>query len=234
MPTFPVSRPSTQHRTRMAAAAAVTGVLIAGALTNAASARADSGQDWGAASQFISQINGARAANHRPRLAISSTLSSVAAGWVSSMARSNRLAHNPRLASSVRGWKYLGENVGVGDSVPQLESAFWDSAGHRANMLDRDFTQVGVAVVSTDRRVWVAEEFMRPIGTPASRPAASSARAASPSRPAVRPAAPASQRPTALQLAQVRLLVRLFAARHDSKAPNLDARTAQERTHLLR
>jgi uncharacterized protein YkwD len=222
--------------TRLLAAAGLTGLLVAGSLTSGASAQAAGGQDWGAASQFIGQINGARAANHRPRLTISSTLTSVAAGWAASMARSNRLAHNPRLASSVHGWKYLGENVGVGDSVSQLEAAFWDSAGHRANMLDTDFTQVGVAVVSTGGRLWVAEEFMRPSGSSASSHGTSSshvASRASASGSSGRKGRAETLRPTALEMAQSRLLQRIFAARHDSKTPNLDVQAVQDRTELI-
>jgi hypothetical protein len=223
--TFPIKR--------LVAAAGLGGLLVAGSLTSGATAQAASGQDWGAASQFISQINGARAANHRPRLAVSSTLTSVAAGWAASMARSNRLAHNPRLASSVHGWTYLGENVGVGDSVSQLESAFWDSAGHRANMLDTDFTRVGVAAVSTGGRLWVVEEFMRPNGSVASSRPTRSSHQAGASGPSGRAGRPAAHRPTALELARSRLLQRIFAARHDSKTPSLDVRAVHNRTTLL-
>ena len=74
-----------------------------------------------------------------------------------------QLAHNPKLASSVSNWRYLGENVGVGYSVSSLEAAFYASPHHRANMLDRDFTQIGVAVVVVNGKMWVAEEFRRPM-----------------------------------------------------------------------
>jgi hypothetical protein len=84
------------------------------------------------------------------------------------MARTNILAHNPHLATSVTGWKYLGENVGVGYSVSSLESAFWASAPHRDNMLDPDYTQVGLAVVDIGGKLWVAEEFSRPLPTSSS------------------------------------------------------------------
>jgi uncharacterized protein YkwD len=37
------------------------------------------------------------------------------------------------------------------------------SAPHRANILDRDYTQVGVGAIVRDGRVWVAEVFRRPL-----------------------------------------------------------------------
>jgi hypothetical protein len=115
------------------------------------------------ASYFVNAINAQRAAHGRPRLAVSSEMTASAQRWASAMARSNTLAHNPRLASSVGNWKYLGENVGVGYSVSSLEAAFYASAHHRANMLDTDFTQIGVAVVVVKGKMWVAEEFRRPM-----------------------------------------------------------------------
>jgi uncharacterized protein YkwD len=148
------SRPS-RTLAMVAAAGIVTTGLVAGV---GAPAHAASGS----ASYFVNAINAQRAAHGRARLAVSSEMTSAAQRWASAMARSNTLAHNPRLASSVSNWRYLGENVGVGPSASSLESAFYASPGHRANMLDRDFTEVGVAVVVVNGKMWVAEEFRRP------------------------------------------------------------------------
>jgi uncharacterized protein YkwD len=150
------SRPS-RALAMVAAAGIVTTGLVAG--VGATPAHAASGS----ASYFVSAINAQRAAHGRPRLAVSSEMTSAAQRWASAMARSNTLAHNPRLASSVSNWRYLGENVGVGPTASSLESAFYASPGHRANMLDRDFTEIGVAVVVVKGKMWVAEEFRRPM-----------------------------------------------------------------------
>lgn len=144
----------------------LTGALSAGVVTapsaNAASASAESG--------FISRINASRAAAGRPAYAVSADLTAVARAWAASMARSNNLRHNPRLASQVRGWRYVGENVGVGGTVSSLHAAFMGSPGHRANVLDRDFRQVGVGVVMSGGRMWVAEVFRKPTGSAAAAP----------------------------------------------------------------
>jgi uncharacterized protein YkwD len=170
---------------RVVSPLAVVG-LLAGAIvgTNeAASAQQTGEQQPSMAGQFIGQINSDRTANHRPRLTVSGPLMASAASWADAMARSNILAHNPHLATSVSGWKYLGENVGVGYSVASLESAFWASAPHRDNMLDPDYTQVGVAVVDVGGKLWVAEEFSRPLH--ATSTVSASARAAHPTQPTV-------------------------------------------------
>jgi uncharacterized protein YkwD len=152
----PVTRPS-----RTLAMVAAAGIVAAGLVAGVGATPAHAAS--GSASYFVNAINAQRAAHGRPRLAVSSEMTAAAQRWASTMARSNTLAHNPRLASSVSNWRYLGENVGVGPSASSLEAAFYASAHHRANMLDRDFTEIGVAVVVVNGKMWVAEEFRRPM-----------------------------------------------------------------------
>jgi hypothetical protein len=139
----------------------LAGSIVVGGALNAQAATAVQRPDW--AALFVAQINGDRAMYHHRTLTVSPALTVSAQRWAASMARSNVLEHNPRLASSVTGWRYLGENVGVGYRIGDLKHAFWQSSEHRANMLDTDYTQVGVAVVLINGKVWVAEEFARPL-----------------------------------------------------------------------
>lgn len=139
---------------------AVLGSLLTGLLTAAPAQAATSVTS--AEASFVSSINASRRASHRPQLRRSYTLTVVARRWAQSMARSNRLAHNPRVTSQVRGWHYLGENVGVGGSVPSLHSAFMHSAPHRANVVSSRYTYVGVGVAYAHGRMWVVEVFDRP------------------------------------------------------------------------
>jgi uncharacterized protein YkwD len=154
---------STKHALRLLGAIGLAGSILAGSAINAQAATAVQRPDW--AALFVTQINTDRAMYHHRTLTVTSALTTSAQRWAASMARSDTLAHNPRLATSVTGWKYLGENVGVGYGIGDLKHAFWQSAGHRANMLDTDFTQVGVAVVYVGSKVWVAEEFARPLSS---------------------------------------------------------------------
>lgn len=147
---------------RAVAVAGLTGSLI-GATTLTAVA-ASGNQEPGMAAQFVAKINSERAGAHRAALAYSSALTGAAQRWAATMASRNTLAHNPNLAGEVSGWHYLGENVGVGYSVSSLESAFWDSAEHRSNILDPHYTRIGVAVVNVGGKLWVAEEFEQPYG----------------------------------------------------------------------
>jgi uncharacterized protein YkwD len=143
-----------------AAAGVVATGLVAGVGATPAHAASSS------ASYFVSAINAQRSAHGRAKLVVSAEMTWAAQRWAAAMARSNRLYHNPRLASSVSNWRVLGENVGVGPSASSLEAAFYASPEHRANMLDREYTEIGVAVVVVNGRMWVAEEFRRPMSGP--------------------------------------------------------------------
>jgi hypothetical protein len=81
------------------------------------------------------------------------------------MASSQTLYHNPSLTSQVQNWQAVGENVGEGPTVSDIHNAFMQSPEHRANILDHDFTQVGVGV-SVDKNgiIWVTEDFRQPMG----------------------------------------------------------------------
>jgi peptidoglycan hydrolase-like protein with peptidoglycan-binding domain len=110
-----------------------------------------------------SKLNGARSAYGRPRLTVRSDLVSVARAQAARMASQDRLYHNPNLARDVRNYRWAGENVGYGPSVALVHSAFMNSPGHKANILDRDYTEVGVGAVWRNGRVWIAEVFRQPL-----------------------------------------------------------------------
>jgi uncharacterized protein YkwD len=153
---------STPGRQRLAAAlvafALVLAALVTGAATVAAPAGATSVED-----SFTSRMNQARVARGIPRLTTRSHLVAVAREWANTMAAQSKLYHNPELTSDVNNWRWVGENVGYGPDALTVHVAFMSSPGHRANILDRDYTEVGVGAVVVGSRVWVAEVFRRPM-----------------------------------------------------------------------
>jgi len=152
----------TAVRTRLGAGAGAA-LLVAALLTAVTTAVAPSaGADGGG---FVSSINSARASAGLPPLASRGDLASVAASWAQQMASSGELAHNPGLRGQVSGWRYVGENVGVGPTVGDVHAAFMGSSAHRANILDTDYTEVGVGTAEAGGRIWVAEVFRAPTGS---------------------------------------------------------------------
>ncbi|HET8616358.1 MAG TPA: CAP domain-containing protein [Actinomycetales bacterium] len=155
----PAARSTGRRRFTTLLATASAAVVALTGLAAAPSAQASSSSTE---QQFVSSINGARHSAGRPSLATSSDLTAVARAWAATMASSDTLQHNPRLTSQVRGWRFVGENVGMGGDVASLHQAFMASAPHKANILDRDYTQIGVGVASGHGRLWVVEVFRTP------------------------------------------------------------------------
>lgn len=148
---------------RRSAAALLTALalVLTALVTSAAVARpahATSAEDV-----FTAKLNQARAARGIPRLTTRASLVEVARDWARTMAGRSRLYHNPQLTSDVSNWRWVGENVGYGPDALTVHVAFMNSPAHKANILDRDYTEVGVGAVVVGGRVWVAEVFRRPM-----------------------------------------------------------------------
>src|SRR4051812_39935457 len=146
-------------RTRsLVALAAVFGTTL-GSLGNAGVASAAT------AGTYVAILNHERVSHGLAPLQVDAALTAVARHWVGRMAATGSLRHNPQLRAQIRNWIALGENVGDGADLHDLAAAFWQSAEHRANILDRDYTQVGVATANGDGRLWIAVVFRQPAHT---------------------------------------------------------------------
>jgi uncharacterized protein YkwD len=61
-------------------------------------------------------------------------------------------------------YSYAGENIAKGQTTPQSVMTSWmNSSGHRANILNANYTQIGVGVVknSSGSLIWT-QQFIRP------------------------------------------------------------------------
>ena len=62
-------------------------------------------------------------------------------------------------AAGYEGWSNVGENIAMGYSTPeQVVSAWMESPGHRANILNPRFAEIGVGYAPGGSRYW-AQEF---------------------------------------------------------------------------
>jgi uncharacterized protein YkwD len=149
--------------TVVALLASVTAVTLAPGTALASSSSMES--------QFIAKINAARQSAGLRSYAVASDLTSVARSHSNQMAQRQELYHNPNLTSDVQNWQAVGENVGEGPTVDDIHQAFMNSPEHRANILDHDFTQVGVGVtVDSHGTIWVTEDFRQPMHSTSSAP----------------------------------------------------------------
>jgi hypothetical protein len=150
---------------------AVAATALVGSAALATPALASSASDLGAAT------NAARASAGVPALALDAQLTAVAQGWANQLAAAGTLSHNPALRTQVTNWNVLGENVGMAVDIPSVQAAFMASPGHRDNILDPRFTQMGVASATSTNAscgcqvLWVVVDFRHPATATAAAPA---------------------------------------------------------------
>ncbi len=104
----------------------------------------------------LGYTNAARAANCLPALAGSGTLNSMSCDWANQLAAADAgLSHNNVRPPGAGIW---GENVASGyGSASAVVNGWMNSSGHRANILNSSFTQMGScsAVAASGTTYWV-------------------------------------------------------------------------------
>jgi len=74
------------------------------------------------------------------------------------------LSHSHLQDGAPKEWMKLGENVGYGGAIDQVHTAYLNSPGHRANIMDPTFKAIGAAAVWGDcdgeHRVFTVQVFM--------------------------------------------------------------------------
>jgi uncharacterized protein YkwD len=116
------------------------------------------------AGAVLAATNRDRARNGLPPLAWSGTLAGNAQNWANWMANNRSLTHqNVNSILNQTGFGTVGENILYGPSsysADDMASIWYNSAPHRANILDPDFTHAGVGIAyASDGTVWAAMVF---------------------------------------------------------------------------
>jgi cell division septation protein DedD len=110
---------------------------------------------------FYQETNAERSSRGIPKLSLASDLTSIARKHSARMAADGTIYHNENLGNEISGnWYAAGENVGMGPDCKSIQDAFMSSPGHKSNILDRDYNQVGVGVAyDKDGTVYVTVDF---------------------------------------------------------------------------
>jgi uncharacterized YkwD family protein len=122
--------------------------------------------------RVIALVNQERAAAGLSPLAESSALNKVATAKSQDMADHNYFSHtSPTYGSPFEmlgqfgiSYRSAGENIAMGQSTPEQVMDDWmNSSGHRANILNSSYTQIGVGIVrnAAGRYIWT-QTFLRP------------------------------------------------------------------------
>lgn len=110
--------------------------------------------------EALQLLNQDRTSRGVPALGSHGQLDAKAQAWAERLARENRIYHSNLSSGITACWRSLGENVGYGSSVAQVQAAYMNSSPHRANILNRSFDRVGVGVAYNGSRVFTVQVFM--------------------------------------------------------------------------
>ncbi|WSN47409.1 CAP domain-containing protein [Streptomyces sp. NBC_01296] len=127
--------------------------------------------DANSESAVLALVNKERAAAGCGPLATNAKLSAAARTYSDTMARSGVMSHTgpdgstmtSRVEAAGYGWSGLGENIARGQSdADAVMNAWMNSSGHRANILNCSFKEIGIGVHKGDGGPWWTQDF----GTP--------------------------------------------------------------------
>lgn len=122
------------------------------------------------ASQVIALVNDERARAGVAPLTANGLLTTAAGAHAADMAVNGFFSHTGSDGSSSAdratragyNWSSVGENIAMGaTSAEQVMEMWMNSSGHRANILNGSFTEIGVALDSRGGSLWV-QVFARP------------------------------------------------------------------------
>lgn len=117
---------------------------------------------------FVAKINDLRASKGLAPLQVNANLVAKARTWSADMAAAGKIWHSTLSNGITEDWRKLGENVGMGGSVDGLHAAFVNSLHHYENLVDPNFTHIGIGIVMGGNTIFVTEMFMQlmPAKTP--------------------------------------------------------------------
>jgi uncharacterized protein YkwD len=141
-----------------------TVVTLPAAPVASAAPAACSGAPTPAAQAELNRINKERTSRGIPALKFRTGANIVGRAWSSHQARYG-MSHNPNLSGDLKrqgvtGWRALGENVGYATDGVKMHTAFMRSSGHRANILSRKYSQVGIGVIDGGRYLYYTLDFI--------------------------------------------------------------------------
>ena len=111
--------------------------------------------------KLFKKTNKSRTNHGVGKLTLDPHLSKVARKHTKEMINQSSLEHtgNSVLGNRVTRWIVLGENVGKGDSLREIQKAFMDSSGHKANILDSSYKFGGMSAKKHNGKVWSTVVF---------------------------------------------------------------------------
>jgi uncharacterized protein YkwD len=120
---------------------------------------------------LLNLVNAERQRVGASPLVLNSSLTVAAQGHAQDMANTRRLSHTGSNGSTMRSridatrypWSTIGENVAMGQTTPAAVMEAWmNSPGHRRNILNPNFTELGLGYAQGGGRPYWVQVFARP------------------------------------------------------------------------
>jgi uncharacterized protein YkwD len=122
--------------------------------------------------QLLKLHNNYRVSSNRGALIVDSRLEACAQAQIDYCARLGRLTHDqpkavgPRIRDQGYAFATAGENIAAGQSTSSKVMQAWlNSSGHRSNIENKRFTQVGFGIAIIGTVHWWAAVFATPVGS---------------------------------------------------------------------
>ena len=124
---------------------------------------------------FLTKINALRASVGLAALSPDPGLAATSCTWNDQLIVADALSHDPNLSAAIASvepnWSKGGENVGMGGTVDSLFDAFVASPGHYKNLVDPDYSRVGICSArSATGKLFTTHRFLGVRSTPAPPP----------------------------------------------------------------
>ncbi|MEU4094608.1 CAP domain-containing protein [Streptomyces sp. NPDC026673] len=171
-PTPERSKPTSRHsRTAKPTATPTRTKTPSPASTTVAAQPPRSDAEDSVVAEIVRLVNIERASAGCRPVTLEDRLTEAAQDYTDVMARAGVLSHTGPDGSTMAGrvdaagyqWSRLGENIAVGQrTAAAVMDAWMNSEGHRANILNCDFEQIGVGVNTSSNGPWWTQDF----GTP--------------------------------------------------------------------
>ncbi|NJL45991.1 MAG: CAP domain-containing protein [Leptolyngbyaceae cyanobacterium SM2_3_12] len=120
---------------------------------------------------LLTRINAERQRVGAPPLRINPQLTTAAQRHAQDMAQNRQISHNGSDGSTMQSriedarypWTTIGENVAMGQATPAAVMTSWmNSPGHRQNILNPDFTELGLSYAEAAGRLYWVQVFAAP------------------------------------------------------------------------
>ncbi len=123
--------------------------------------------DSGAEYQIFYLLNQDRTQRGLARLRFDEQLTAQARKHSELMAQRHQLAHqfpdepelDQRLGSAGLHFDYSGENVALNETAAGANDGLMNSPPHRANILNPNYSAVGIGVVRVGKQIWITQDF---------------------------------------------------------------------------